>query len=356
MTVNRGLWVPIDTGNVGTTDVEARLADVGLFESNDGINPRSGLLHPNGPNVVTGKANMSYDIAGINPLINRVTNEGAYRFAATGVTNVPTGNAPATNSRIDVIWVKQNDQTKAGDTNNLAVAGVTQGAAAPTPVAPAIPTGAMELARATVLSTTTATSTASITQTWRYAALAGVAIPVRNVTERAEISAPRVDQRVRRLDRPGTPVEIWSGTEWRTAPEALGRLAESVQPGSFDGFSAGEFFADSIASVDLKKGRKYRIDYRFNLVAPSGASIAAVFNFKRSLPTDTGFTGTTIESPTIWSPPVANSGGTYNLTTTYTPAADETVRILISSGRIAGTSLYNLSGRTLQITDEGAQF
>lgn len=199
MTVNRGLWVPINTGNVGTTEVEARLADAALFESNNGADPRSGLLGQGAATVVTGRADMSYDIAACSPVINRAAGEGVYRFSATGVTNIATTAAPAANSRIDIIWLKQNDQSKT-DANNLAVAGVTQGAVAASPVAPAIPAGALELARATVGPNITGTNAAAITQTFRYTAFKGQPIPVRNTTERAEITAPRIGQLVARLD------------------------------------------------------------------------------------------------------------------------------------------------------------
>jgi hypothetical protein len=200
---------------VGTTEVEARLADSCLFESNNGTDARTGLLYPQSTTIVTGKANMSYDIAPCNPVINRAAGEGIYRFSATGVTNAPTTAAPTANSRIDIIWVKQNDPAKA-DANNLAVAGVTQGVVAASPVAPAIPAGAIELARATVGPNITATTSASITQTFRYTALKDTPIKVRNVAERAEITAPRQGQRVARLDldATGRTLESWNGTAW----------------------------------------------------------------------------------------------------------------------------------------------
>lgn len=222
MAVNRGLWVPINTGNIGTTEVEARLAMAGMFESNTGVNPRSGLLNPPTTTVVTGKAGaMAYDIAALpGVVINRATGEGAYQFSTTGVTTVGTIAAPVANSRIDVIWIKQNDQSKAGDTNNLAMAGVTNGTAAASPVAPSIPAGAMELARATVTSTTTQTSTVSITQTWRYTALMGCPIITRSAAERAEITAPRVGQRVIALDNLARQLR-WTGSRWTRAEDAL---------------------------------------------------------------------------------------------------------------------------------------
>lgn len=227
MTVNRGLWVPIDTGDVGTTELEARLADVGLFESNDGINARPGVLRPKAANVVTGTSatgTMTYALAAETFVVTRSTGDGAYRFSSSGTTTVATTAAPVANSRIDVVWVKQNDQTK-GDANNLAVFGVTQGTAAAVPAAPTIPVGALELARATITSTTTRTDAAAITQTWRHTALRGTAIQIRSDTERAEITAPRLYQRIQRSDKSGIIFE-WNGTAWATPP------APKVIPGA----------------------------------------------------------------------------------------------------------------------------
>lgn len=214
MGMNRGLWVPIDTGNVGTTPLEARLADAGLFESNNGVDARSGVLRPLASTLVAGMPNMNYSIGPGTFVITRANDDGCYRFTSNGSVTVPAAAAPVANSRIDVIWVRQNDQTK-GDPNNLAVAGVTAGTPAASPAAPAIPEGAMELARATITSTTTATNTASITQTWRYAALKGSPIILRNFNERGEITVPQVGQRVQRLDiANGQLIQAWDGTGW----------------------------------------------------------------------------------------------------------------------------------------------
>ena len=281
MTINRGLWVPINTGNVGTTEVEARLADAALFESNNGTDARSGLLTPATTTVVTGTANMGFNVASVEPVITRVAGEGVYRFSTTGVTNVPNVAAPTANSRIDVVYIKQNDQSK-GDANNLAVAGVVNGVVAASPVAPAIPTGAHELARATITANMVATNTAAITQTWRYAALAGEPIPVRNTTERAEITAPRLGQRLRRLDYGTEFVEVWDGAKWIPS----GGEVPYAHLGKTDGFTTGTANPQTMAAQVLKGGMTYAANgitlpytgrYRINgKVYASGGSGGAI--------------------------------------------------------------------------------
>lgn len=204
MAVNRGAWVR-QNGGVGTTPKEARLVMAGLVAENSPGNPRNGLLFQSVPNVVQGTGSMSYNVLANNPVINRVANEGVYMPTFTGSTTVATTSAPGSGFRYDLIWVKQNDTEKL-DADNLAVLGVTQGVASPTPVKPTadIPAGALVLAEALVGATATSTNSAqvTITQVWRHTATRGAPIPVRDATELSEITAYEGLQ-VARLDKGG---------------------------------------------------------------------------------------------------------------------------------------------------------
>lgn len=329
MTINRGLWVPINTGNVGTTEVEARLADNALFESNNGADARSGLLSPATTTIVTGKANMSFDIAACNPVTNRVAGEGVYRFAATGVTNVETTAAPSSNSRIDVIWVKQNDQSK-GDANNLAVAGVTQGTVAASPVAPAIPAGALELARATVGANITATTAASITQTFRYTSLKGAPTPVRSVTERAEITAPRAGQRVARLDldASGLYEEIWLGTAWASAKPSEGVLSFSTATGNSGSIGAGFVVVSNAVGIQFRAGRRYRIRWTMQYqmaAANQGANVLIALANNTDPAGDT--TGLTQLQGRVIRATVASADTAFEVEAIYKPTVDEVKQV-----------------------------
>lgn len=215
MAVNRGLFVPLN-GTAGTTDVEGRLALAALFPENSPGVPRTGILDPGTVTVVTGGAGWTYNIAPLPGVVmNRSAGDGVYLFSAAGTTNVATSAPPASNSRIDIVYVKQNDQLKT-DANNLAVPGVAQGAAQAVPVAPSLPAGAVELARFTVPSTATSTAQFTGVQTFLYTALKGNPVKVRNTTERGGFTSPVVGQAVARLDldASGKVVETWSGTSW----------------------------------------------------------------------------------------------------------------------------------------------
>ncbi|RRJ85897.1 hypothetical protein EG850_10940 [Gulosibacter macacae] len=141
---------------------------------------------------VTGSATaMAYVLdSGADPVSVAVASRGGADGATTfpiASGTVTTTAAPASGSRIDLIWARQNDPSK-GDADNLVTSGVTQGNAAPTPVAPALPAGAVELARALVPSGATRGSATTLTPGPRaipYGASLGVLHSFRDVRNSA---------------------------------------------------------------------------------------------------------------------------------------------------------------------------
>lgn len=215
MTANRGPGVAVNAG-VGTTTLEHRLQLAGQYAENAPGVPRSGVLNQGTALLVTGKATMAYDIGPAALVISRTAAEGVYTPTLTGTTTVTTTAAPASNSRWDLVYVKQNDTAK-GDADNLPVVGVVQGASGASPTKPygSVPAGGYVLAEAQIFSGTTGTSGGSntIAQVWRYTASRGAPITVRNTTERAEITQPGIGQSVLRLDF-SSQIETWDGSIW----------------------------------------------------------------------------------------------------------------------------------------------
>lgn len=215
MSVNRGPGVA-KNGAVGVTTVEHRLQLAGQYAENAPGVPRSGILAQATGVLVAARGDMSYDIGPCQAVIGRTASEGVYTPTLTGTTNVATAAAPGTDSRWDLIYLKQNDMAK-GDADNLAVVGVIQGTAGSSPSKPtgSLPAGALLLAEARIFASTTATNGGSntVSQVWRHTTTRGAPVPVRNTTERTEITGPGVGQRVARLDQNGM-VETWTGTEW----------------------------------------------------------------------------------------------------------------------------------------------
>ena len=230
MSVNRGLWVPLN-GNVGTTPTEARLVTAGQVAENAPGVPRQGLLFQSATEVVAGTSAMEYTVAACHPVISRAVNDGVYTLTLTGSTIVPTTVAPATGSRWDLVFVKQNDTAK-GDADNLPIVGVVQGVASSTPSKPygSVPEGAMVLAEVSVQAGAIATngSGVTITQMWRHTAMRGAPIPVRSKAERDEITAYR-GARVLRLDFGGLE-QRFSGAKWHGSVVAGGTFTVPAVP------------------------------------------------------------------------------------------------------------------------------
>lgn len=186
----------------GISITDTRRVTAGLVARNADGTPRAGVFPAGTAPLVTGRASMGYDVAPFLAATSRI-NTGVELIANDAVTVVTTTAAPASNSRIDVIWVRS-QFAQHTDANNDVVFGVTQGAPAAIPGKPVIPAGALELATATILSTTTTTATVVITQTHPFTAAAGGTVWVRNAAEMAAWAAPN-GAKVLRLD---------TGFEW----------------------------------------------------------------------------------------------------------------------------------------------
>ena len=86
---------------------------------------------------------------------------GAVLLSNDGPVNVLLDPAPVANSRIDLIYAKQNDSSSTvtvPDANDLPVIGVVKGTAASSPTKPALPVGAVELGSVLVPAGVTATN------------------------------------------------------------------------------------------------------------------------------------------------------------------------------------------------------
>lgn len=187
MAASKGLGT---TGNgAGTvTPLDHKLAQAGLIaKTGAGTNlVRPGLFYDGVSTIVSGKANMSYDVAPFTAALTRGATAGAVLLSNDGTVNVATTAAPGSNSRIDSVYVWQREFSLDGTDSNPVI-GVVQGTAAASPTAPSLAAfpGAIELARITVPAGVTATNSGTtITQTAPFTAPAGGIVTFRNSTER----------------------------------------------------------------------------------------------------------------------------------------------------------------------------
>lgn len=218
----------------GLPVADTRLINAGLVECNMAGVPRVGILPAHYNPLVTGTAGMAYQVAAFNAVTSR-SGSGVEYVANDGAATVATTAAPGANSRIDVIWVRSLFTTYA-DGSSDPVFGVTQGVASASPSKPAIPAGALELATAVVLSTTTQTSTAVITQTHTYTAMEGGIVALRSQAEQDAWSpadgstAYRIDSKItyKRLNGVWMP---WD-SDWLTASAGISASSGAINDGT----------------------------------------------------------------------------------------------------------------------------
>lgn len=171
----RGLFVRKD-GTRGTSPVEARKALAGLITPAGAFGARPGVLSGL---TVTGTAGWAYSIAPGHLVTSRSVADGVVLSANDGAATISTSPAPGTGGRIDLIWVRHGD-VDLGDATSENVFGVTQGTVSASPVVPALPAGAMELARATVMAGAASTNAAggTLTNTAKRTGLRGGTVEV----------------------------------------------------------------------------------------------------------------------------------------------------------------------------------
>lgn len=166
--------------------MDARRDMSGLFVCNKTtMMPIEGILDRSQDNLVTGNSDsMSVMVHPFNAVLNRY---GALLIQNDGNVKVPLNAAPSANSRIDVVYVKQNEaRSPMSDSSDVPAFGVAKGVAAATPVAPSVPAGALALAQVLLPAGVSNTAAAGvvITQTYIGAALKGDMLRVQTSAQR----------------------------------------------------------------------------------------------------------------------------------------------------------------------------
>lgn len=184
------------------------------------LDARTGVLPcPNSLALVTGTAAtapMTVSIAAHQAVTARTSAQGVYLGPTLEApTTVNIAAAPSSNSRIDVVYVVQQDADSSvlsPDASTGPVWAVATGTASSSPVKPAIPVGALELATVTVAAgaTTTAGGLVTISNTVRQTVARGGIVPSRPGVTAAGgyVGAYR--------DDPTSFLQRWDGTNWNT--------------------------------------------------------------------------------------------------------------------------------------------
>lgn len=189
--------------NNAKTPLDQREADMATIVCNADGSPRVGVLGGANASIVTHGGGMNLAVAAAEFVTSKGKADGVMIFTNDGSMNVLIGAAPASNSRIDVLWVKHFDDTTGDTAGQFNPAfGVTAGVAAASPVKPAIPTGALELATLRIYSGTVATNGGAnvLTNTYQMTAARGGLVPFRTKTELDAWTNPTPWQRAYVLD------------------------------------------------------------------------------------------------------------------------------------------------------------
>lgn len=184
MTAYKGLGTYGNAVGV-VTPLDHKLSNAAMVVKQSGNLIRPGLFWGGNATIVSGKANMSYDVAAYSCATTRGATSGAVFGGNDGVLNVATTAAPGSNSRYDVIYHWHREYSLDGVDSNPVI-GVIQGTAAASPTVPSLAAfpGAIEIGRVLVPAGVTATNTGTtITQTASFTAMAGGIVNVRNATE-----------------------------------------------------------------------------------------------------------------------------------------------------------------------------
>lgn len=274
------------------SDEDHRLAIAGMIAGqSSSLAVRTGILWgPGSTSIITGTSatgTMTVNVAAHHWVTTRATGDGVYLGTKETSTTVNIAAAPGSNSRIDVVYAKQNDagSTISPDGSTGELYGVVTGTAAASPTKPSIPVGAVEIGTVTVAAGATNTLGAGVTiaNSGQYTVARGAPIPVRNTTERNALTTyPGLH--VVRLDN-GGKLERWvTGTTWesydktqvpvrdrRVAATAGGTLAAST--------SVNICAAQTLPAAPHGSGVPYRIavkgQYEFSIPAGLGATMQA---------------------------------------------------------------------------------
>jgi len=176
---------PGPTGLVDQLELRRNLA--GLVVRDSSGNPRAGVFPRSTSAIVSATAStgpMTVSVAAFEAAL--VRENGPLFMANDGAVAVSLATAPVSNSRIDVIYARQNESAAPmSDGADTAVIAAATGTAAASPVKPSIPTGALELATVLVPTGVSATNAGGvvITQTAPFTAAAGGTVLLRSSAE-----------------------------------------------------------------------------------------------------------------------------------------------------------------------------
>lgn len=208
----RGLFIHPNADGSATTPAMGRRALAGLLAPAGAYGGRVGVISGM---AVSGTSGWSYTVGAGHVATPAGTGE-VLVWANGADYAAATSPAPGSGSRIDIVYALHTRRLE-GDAASEPVIGVAQGTATTgTPVAPSLPAGGVELARATVPAGATGTAGASLsTANVQYTTGRGAPIPVTGAGQRDAITwGTALNPAVVRM--PDGSVQVNRGSGWVT--------------------------------------------------------------------------------------------------------------------------------------------
>lgn len=293
-------WPVQKSETVGTSaaDLRANLAGLLALNSANAFDVRVGVLRDTDTAIVAGTSGLAVNV---RPFV--AVFAGPLLGSSDAVEAVELDAVPASNSRWDVIYAVADrisgDGVPTAANPGLRIDKVT-GTAGSVPATPAIPTGAIPLARVRVYFNTTATSATTIEALHPWTVTRGAPIPVRSVAERNVIT-PVVGTRVIRLDKGGSTqrydvAEVWvddgagpvAAVNRTTALTPSGAGTFDIEMNQVDFDPAGMWSASNPERLTAKVAGVYRITASGgwnNATLVTAASILVNGTARRTAPT-----------------------------------------------------------------------
>lgn len=232
MTLRKGL-----PSKKGATDANDTRYDFrNLVVCNADGSPRGGVTSPVGVPLVSATATMNTTVAAFSAVA--VRDGGVVLLSNDGPVNVLHDAAPTANSRIDVVYAKQNDSSSTvttPDADDNAIIAIAKGVAQASPQKPSIPVGAVELATVQIPAGATATNSGNpsviITQTAQFTAAPGGSVPFRTVQDLNGWTTAAPRQRASVIADPTATYNaeyLWNGTAWLQAQPRTGVITATT--------------------------------------------------------------------------------------------------------------------------------
>jgi hypothetical protein len=246
MTLRKSWLVAASTPAAGATALDGRLAQAGLYSRSAAGVVRAGILGVR-TGLVSARSDMALDVDVFEAVLSRSKTYGVTPIANDGLISITLPAAPSSNSRWVRVYVVQRDNVDAADTDNLPRLDYVAGAAAADPTLPALPTGALPIARILQPANVLGTADCTVIEDFPMTAPLGGVVPVRNATERGNWApddgsfAFQLDAGILWVRKGGGWWEEFNDSGWITAGAGGSTLVAGWSASASSGYPAAAF-------------------------------------------------------------------------------------------------------------------